>query len=333
MRQLAHVAGPPVAEQRPHRVGVEFVDRLAVAGCVLGEEVRGELRDIVAPLAQRRQADLDRVDAEQQVLTEPSRGDLSGDVGVGGGQDAHVDLARLGRADALQLARLQHAQQLRLLRLGEVGDLVEEQRATVGDLEAADAVGLGVGEGALVVAEQLALEHAFGEPAEVHGHEGAAGTRRGRVQPAGDDLLAGAVLPGDQGVGVGRADPLHQAEYGEHRGGGRDQLGRAVAAQRAVLALESLARADGASQLDLRTQLLQQPGVVPRFFDVVARAAAHRFDGAFDRSPGGHDEHGERGVEPLEAGEEVEAFDPARRIAGVVHVHQQGVEVARLDGG
>ena len=49
------------------------------------------------------------------------------------------------------------------------------------------------------------------------------------------------------------------------------------------------------------------------------------------RTPTGR--HGEGGVEALEAREEVEAFDPARGIAGVVHVHQQRVEVACLDGG
>ena len=40
----------------------------------------------------------------------------------------------------------------------------------VGELEAADAVGLGVGEGAAHVAKQLALEHRLGEAAGVDRH-------------------------------------------------------------------------------------------------------------------------------------------------------------------
>ena len=60
------------------------------------EEVLGQRADVVAPLAQRRQADLDRVEPKQQVLAEPSGRHLGGEVGVGGREDADVDLA--GRA-------------------------------------------------------------------------------------------------------------------------------------------------------------------------------------------------------------------------------------------
>ncbi len=73
-------------------------------------------------------------------------------------------------------------------------DLVEQQRAALGQLEAADPVGARVGEGALHVAEHLALEQAFGEPAEVHGHQRPRRAGRGGVEPLRHDLLAGAVL-------------------------------------------------------------------------------------------------------------------------------------------
>ena len=99
----------------------------------------------------------------------------------------------------------------------DVGDLVEEERAAVGELEAADAIGLGVGERAADVSEQLALEDAFGESAGVDRDERPVGARRSRVQPAGDDFLAGAVLAGDEHVGVGRRDLLEQAADGLHR--------------------------------------------------------------------------------------------------------------------
>ena len=42
---------------------------------VLREEVLGEQRDVLAPLAQRRQRDRDDVDAVEQVLAEPPVGD------------------------------------------------------------------------------------------------------------------------------------------------------------------------------------------------------------------------------------------------------------------
>ena len=86
-------------------------------------------------------ADLDRVQAEQQILAEAARRDFGGQIGVGRRDDPHVDAARARRADALELAGLEHAQQLRLQVQRDVGDLVEEQRAAVGQLEAADAIG------------------------------------------------------------------------------------------------------------------------------------------------------------------------------------------------
>ena len=65
-------------------------------------------------------------------------------------------------AEPAEAALLQHAQQLDLRRRRHLADLVEEQRAAVGQLEAAlPAIG-GAGEGALLVAEDLALEQRLG---------------------------------------------------------------------------------------------------------------------------------------------------------------------------
>ena len=60
-------------------------------------------------------------------------------------------------------ALLQRAQELGLQAHVHLGDLVEQQRAAVGLLELADAARDGAGEGALLVAEQLALEQLLGD--------------------------------------------------------------------------------------------------------------------------------------------------------------------------
>ena len=88
-----------------------------------------------------------------------------------GGDDPHVDLARLRRPDALELAFLQHAQQLGLHVGGQVADLVEEQRAAVGQLEAALARRHRAGERAALVPEQLALDQRRRQRGAVHAHE------------------------------------------------------------------------------------------------------------------------------------------------------------------
>src|SRR2546430_13322350 len=255
------------------------------------------------------------------------------DVRVRGRDDAHAHALRLGRADALELARLEHAQQLRLLRQGQIRNLVEKQRPALGELEPPDAIHLRVGEGPLHVPEQLALEQSVGNPAQVDGDEGPLGPARGGVQPAGDDLLASAVLAQDEHVGVRRADALHQLEHRLHGGRLGDQLGEALPAQRTVFALELLTATQRPTELDLGAECREQPAVVPRLLDEVARAAAHRLDGAVDAGPGGHHHDRGRGVESLEPREQIESFRPGRRVAGVVHVDQEGVEVALVESG
>src|SRR5438874_700569 len=71
---------------------------------------------------------------------------------------AHVHLHADAAADALERALLEHAQQLGLERRRDLADLVQQQRPAVGQLEAAAAHPVGAGEGALLVAEQLALQ-------------------------------------------------------------------------------------------------------------------------------------------------------------------------------
>src|SRR5581483_3804552 len=105
--------------------------------------------------------DLDRVDAEEKVFAKVSGRSLFVQLRVGGRKHANIDAPRLRGADALQLSSLQNAQQFGLLAQRHIGDLIEKQRASVGQFEAAYAVRARIGECALHVAEDLALEGAF----------------------------------------------------------------------------------------------------------------------------------------------------------------------------
>ena len=97
----------------------------------------GEQRQVFAAIAQRRQADFDRVESEQQVLAEPAAVHFLVQIGIGRGDDPGIHPARARRSQPLELAGLDHPQQLGLLAERHVGDLVEEERALVGELEAA----------------------------------------------------------------------------------------------------------------------------------------------------------------------------------------------------
>ena len=76
---------------------------------------------------------------------------------------AHVHASRRGRADPHDVAVHQHPQQLGLERRRHLAHLVEEQRAAVGRLEQPLAGAVGAGEGAALVAEELAFEQRLGE--------------------------------------------------------------------------------------------------------------------------------------------------------------------------
>ncbi len=122
-----------------------------------------QFRNVVDPLAQRRQVDLERVDAVNKVLAELALRDHLLQIAVRRTNDPHVDHRRLVLADAADFAALKHAEQLRLHRFGQFADLVEEDRAAVGDLEQAHAVLVGAGERALAMAKQLAFDQRFGQ--------------------------------------------------------------------------------------------------------------------------------------------------------------------------
>ena len=93
------------------------------------------------------------------------------------GEHAHVDVHHVLAADARDLAALQGAEHLRLRHEVHVADLVEEERAAVRLLEEPALLLLRAGEGAALVAEQLALDELARDRGAVHLHERAVHSR------------------------------------------------------------------------------------------------------------------------------------------------------------
>src|SRR4051812_4381559 len=96
-----------------------------------------ERKDLVDALAERRDAERDAPDAEEEVLPERLQLYFLAEVAVRREDEAHVDGPRLQAADAQDLAVLDDAQQLRLHRERHFADLVEENGAARGRLEEA----------------------------------------------------------------------------------------------------------------------------------------------------------------------------------------------------
>ena len=102
----------------------------------IAHERRGQVRNVFAPIAKRRQRQLDDVEAVEQVVAEASGRDLGAQIAVGRGDDARRRRLR-GSSEPTRCTSpySSDAQQLGLHRERQLADLVEEQRAAVGGFE------------------------------------------------------------------------------------------------------------------------------------------------------------------------------------------------------
>ena len=297
-------------------------------GALLAEVV-GQQREVLEPLPQRRQ--LHRHDRQPvvEVLAEAPLLHPLLQLAVGGGDDAHVHRPLLVGADRDHGAVLEHPQQLGLGRQRHVADLVQEQGAAVGELELALLGGVGAGEGALDVAEELGLDQGLRQGGAIDGDEAPPRAFREPVQGARHQLLAGAGLAQDQHRGVGRRGLPHQLEDLGHGRRAADhplepEAALELLAQRLVVLREA--------------PLLQLPGHAgPQLDDVdglgqvVRRALPHRQHRGLDAAVAGDQEHRQLGLQAPRLAQQVEAVAVAEPQVGD---HQ--VEAARpqpVEGG
>jgi hypothetical protein len=255
----------------------------------------GEQQQVTAALAQRRQAQLDHAQPEQQVLAEGTGGDRRREVAMGGRQHPHVDRHGAAPTERLDHPLLQHPQQLGLRGGRHVADLVQEEGAAIGLPQLAGAVAVGAGEGATQVAEELALDQRLRDGGAVDRHEWRAGARRESVEAPRHQFLAGAGLAQDQHAHRRRRDALDGVGQLVHGGRLAEQQpvsGEAphLLGEHPVLALQ----AGGLQRLfDDEAQLVDLVGLR----EVVGGARLDRRDGGAQRGVGGHHDHRRRSGE------------------------------------
>ena len=325
--ELAHVARPRVCAQR--------VPRALAQRRAPGEEMLGQRQDVVAAFGQRRQAHLDHVEAVVQVLAEQAVAHHGLQVGVGRAQHAHLHVARLVGAQALEAAGVEHPQQLHLAAQRKVADLVEEQGAAIGRFEAPRARLGGAGEGAALGAEQLGLDQLAGQRAAVHRHERAARDGRVRMHDGRDALLAAAVGPGDEHRHVGARDlagQLQRAQRGvglEHQVAEREARGERRLAVASLLAHAAHLGA-GLGQLEQVLDGGQQLGVVPGLGEVVGRAGLDQLDRVLQPRPRGQQHDGHVDVAGTDGPEQRDALLARRGVGAEVHVLDHHVHAFAL---
>src|SRR5204863_760791 len=154
------------------------------------QQMLGEGRDVVGPLAEWRHDDLDDAQPEVEVFAEASLSHQALERTMRGREDARFRAARPFGADWMELTFLQHTQQLRLKCRRGIADLVEKHRSASRQLEAPLAIARGAGEGTTHVSEQLALEQRLRNRRAVHRHERLGGYGGVGVDRPRDDFLS-----------------------------------------------------------------------------------------------------------------------------------------------
>src|SRR5258708_7233966 len=120
-------------------------------------------------------------------------------------------------AEAREATVLQGAQKLGLQVCGQGGDLVEIKRPALGQLELPQLARHRIGEGSLLVAEQLALEEVGRDAGAVDRDHGLTATAAAGMNRFGQIILAGPALAEDQDADVmveHLADRLEQRPHG-----------------------------------------------------------------------------------------------------------------------
>src|SRR5947208_5260436 len=102
MVQLPDVARPAVIQQGLGRGPVKVGQGFTVALRMLVQEVASQKQDVFSTFSQRRQANFDGIEAEQQVLAEATRGHFRIKISVAGGKNANIHPTGLGRPYTLK---------------------------------------------------------------------------------------------------------------------------------------------------------------------------------------------------------------------------------------
>src|SRR5579864_2447274 len=186
-------------------------------GRVLLQKMICQQREVVAPLAERRNADRDDVQAIVQIFAEEIFGHSFVEIAVGGGDDAHIDGNLTSAAHRANSTLLQYAQQLDLHGQSHLADFIEEDRAAVCDFEESALVLVRSGKGAFQITEKLTFKQRLRKSSAVDRNEGFGSSRRTHVNCARNQLFTGAAFAVNQncaGRGGDGADGLLQLLHG-----------------------------------------------------------------------------------------------------------------------
>ena len=182
-------------------------------------------------------------------------------VAVGRRDDADVQVARLGFANAADFVVLQKAQEFHLGGGRELADFVQEQRTAVRGLEQALLVARGTGVRSLLGTEKFAFDEVFRDGPAVDCDERLRGALAVAVHDVREEFLAGTGFARNEDGTGRRGDLVNRLQNLAHLGGVAQQAVEHLRFHQLVRVLGLLLRLDflgGAFELVYRDRLHQE---------------------------------------------------------------------------
>ena len=200
--KLAYIARPGILQQLVAGFAVQSGDGFMVFPVVGIQEMLGQQDDVFSPFTERRDVQLDGIDAIKQVLTKRAFVYFIQQLGVGGTNQPHIDMDRFYGTQADNLPFLQCRQQFGLHRKRQVPDFIEEKRAARSHFHPSGLGLVGIGKGPFLVTEKLALEQLFRNASQVDGDKGFRSTGREMLQHTGHQIFSSTVFAQNQDIGI-----------------------------------------------------------------------------------------------------------------------------------
>ena len=245
----------------------------------------GQQRDIPGPLSERRHAQGHHPEAVVEI---GSKGPLAhglGQVPIGGGNEANVQLQRGVSPDSHDFPVLQKPQQLHLHLRRHLPYLIQEERSPLGHFQLAQTPLSGSGKGAGLVAEQFALQQGRAECCAVQRQEIPVSARAALMNGLGHQVFAGAAFTQQQNGGAGgryRGHLLQQIPHdrrtAQNPGGGTGTVPAGVARRPCF----------GRPALEDLSHPVPQLEQIQRLQDVVVGPQSHGLHRGLHRPVAGH---------------------------------------------
>ena len=211
--QLSNVSRPRVSSEGIETVLAHTLDSFLVFPIEFLDEVPDEQRQILEPVAQRRQLDGVNVKTVVKVLAQSPLANRLMQRTIGCGEDAYVDRQLFACAETENFLFFENTEQFGLHLRPHLGDLVEQKAAAVRPLEASLPAAISARKGPAFVAEQFAFDQAFRDCRAIDCDVRSVLPRRSVVDRACGQLFPGTALASNDHRRARRSGFFNQA-YG-----------------------------------------------------------------------------------------------------------------------